>query len=444
MTLRELISPFFARWLTGDRRRDALRAKAEERRCKAGAPHRVVYFHQVDDPYAALTAQILGAFAARYDIELCPLLVPPPAGNDAPEREALAAYSRKDAALLAARYGLLFEDRGHPPHAALIARANAVLAGALKKGTFLHLVERVSDALWREDEAALNALADAEGEAAGKEVAHVLEEGRATRARMGHYLGAVFVYEGEQYWGIDRLHHLEARLSALGVKREGAPEEALCPPPPLFNGHADVRPGPPIDFFLSLRSPYTYVAAAQLFELAQHYNCEVRLRFVLPMMMRGIPASPQKLRYITLDAKREAARAGLPFGHIADPFGRPAERGLSLIPYAMEAGCGQTYVLSFLSGVWAEGIRAGTDKGLKKIAVRAGLDWREARARLRDESWRRTAEVNRQALFAHGLWGVPTFAVGECAVWGQDRLWAVEDEILRIKGRVPCGTRGRA
>jgi len=34
-------------------------------------------------------------------------------------------------------------------------------------------------------------------------------------------------------------------------------------------------------------------------------------------------------------------------------------------------------------------------------------------------------------MFGLGLWGVPSFKVGECAVWGQDRLWAVQEELLK-------------
>ena len=31
---------------------------------------------------------------------------------------------------------------------------------------------------------------------------------------------------------------------------------------------------------------------------------------------------------------------------------------------------------------------------------------------------------------ASGLWGVPSFRVGDLAVWGQDRLWAVQEALL--------------
>jgi len=34
-----------------------------------------------------------------------------------------------------------------------------------------------------------------------------------------------------------------------------------------------------------------------------------------------------------------------------------------------------------------------------------------------------------------GLWGVPSFRVGDVAVWGQDRLWVIEAELKRLSER---------
>ena len=48
-----------------------------------------------------------------------------------------------------------------------------------------------------------------------------------------------------------------------------------------------------------------------------------------------------------------------------------------------------------------------------------------------DQAWRQIAEQNRQEMFALGLWGVPSFKVGDTAVWGQDRLWAVQQALLK-------------
>jgi 2-hydroxychromene-2-carboxylate isomerase len=148
------------------------------------------------------------------------------------------------------------------------------------------------------------------------------------------------------------------------------------------------------------------------------------------MVMRGLPVPREKRIYISLDAAREAHFRATPFGRLNDPVGRPVERGLSLMPLAERQGKGQAYVLSFMHGVWAEGIDAGSDRGLRRIAERSGLSWAEACEALKDQSWRVTAEVHRQAMLNLGLWGVPSLCVRGTAVWGQDRLWAIEQALL--------------
>ena len=48
----------------------ARHAKGERARLKVGISHRVHYFHQVEDGYSHLAAQLLMPLQARYDIEL--------------------------------------------------------------------------------------------------------------------------------------------------------------------------------------------------------------------------------------------------------------------------------------------------------------------------------------------------------------------------------------
>ena len=144
------------------------------------------------------------------------------------------------------------------------------------------------------------------------------------------------------------------------------------------------------------------------------------------MVMRGLAVPKNKRMYISLDAAREARRLNVPFGRLCDPVGKPTERGLAVMPLAEARGLGQAYVLSFMQGVWAEGLDAGSDKGLRQITTRAGLAWPEVCAALQDDAWRLTAEANRVEMLNLGLWGVPSFKVGDTAVWGQDRLAAVE------------------
>ena len=84
-----------------------------------------------------------------------------------------------------------------------------------------------------------------------------------------------------------------------------------------------------------------------------------------------------------------------------------------------------------MRGVWSEGFDAGSDRDLKKITDRCEIPWNLCELALKDEQWRSQAELNRTELFSLGLWGVPSFKINNLAVWGQDRLWAIEDELFR-------------
>jgi 2-hydroxychromene-2-carboxylate isomerase len=111
------------------------------------------------------------------------------------------------------------------------------------------------------------------------------------------------------------------------------------------------------------------------------------------------------------------------------------ERGLAVLHRAIALGRGPDFAESFLAGAFAEAVDATTDSGLRKLAERAGLTGADVTAALADDSWRAVAEANRQEMFGQGLWGVPSFRVGGLpAHWGQDRLWAVEQDLARFAG----------
>ena len=431
MSLRSLLMPPLSQRLLSRDRLLKARDKAERVRRSRGEPHRVHYFHQVDDPYSALLAACLPALVQRYEVDLVAHVVGPPSDAAAPDRDRLVAYSRKDAQRLAEHRGLAFRDPGAQPSAAALAQANRTLVAAATEGGFVEAAGPLSDEMWA---GAANGtpgvLPEQQGpQASETQTAAHLSESNALRRRLGHYLGATLCYAGEWYWGLDRLHHLEQRLQQLGAQRPGTAGLLFAPEADLAAPVALDAP-PPIDFYFSLRSPYSAIVAPRVFELGRLTGAPVRLRYLLPMVMRGLPVPREKQMYISLDAAREAHLRHTPFGRINDPVGRPVERGLSLMPLAERSGQGQAYLLSFMHGVWAEGVDAGSDRGLRRIAERAGLSWGDAQAAMKDESWRPIAEANRVEMLGLGLWGVPSFRVRDTAVWGQDRLWAIQQALL--------------
>ena len=430
MSIRSLLMPMVSQRLLSQERMLKRRAGAERTRVANQLPHQLHYFHQVDDPYCALTAACLPALLARYAVQLVPHVVDAPPDNAAPQREMLKAYSRRDADMLARHSACDFRDPGRQPELAAVQVAQRMLIAAIEQAQFSAIVGQISARLWRsEDLGDLNLplVSEASSEA------HVVQS-NALREKWGHYLGGMFYYAGEWYWGLDRLYHLEERLQALGVQKPGVTGALFPLPQDLLQDIKVARPTH-IDFYFSLRSPYSAIVAPRVFELGRRTGVPVRLRYLLPMVMRGLPVPKAKRSYISLDAAREARARGIPFGRVNDPVGKPTERGLALMPLAEQLGHGQAYLLSFMKGVWAEGIDAGSDRGLRRIVERAGLSWGEAQDALQQDRWREIAEDNRAEMFGLGLWGVPSFRVNQLSVWGQDRLWAVQQEI--------CGQRLR-
>jgi 2-hydroxychromene-2-carboxylate isomerase len=347
---------------------------------------------------------------------------------------------------VAPAYGLAFPRTDAAPADKLVDEARCLLAGAIAADRFAELAPRIGAALWAGDAAGLEAL-QAGLPPADSIAAHAAEAaGSALRRRLGHYLGGMFHYAGEWYWGVDRVAHLERRLQALGAWRhESRPAPiALRPDPSRAGPVASDAQRLTLEFFPSLRSPYTYIAMQRVFALPARLPVDLVLRPVLPMVMRGLPVPRAKRLYIHLDTKREADDAGVAYGRTCDPVGRPVERAYSLFPFAREQGCAAELLRSFAQAAFAEGIDTGDDEGLRTVVERAGLDWREACLHLDGDRWRDEIEANRRELLELGLWGVPSFrllgadAEPDFCTWGQDRIWLVEQEIRRR-----CGSAAR-
>lgn len=377
--MRTKIATLVSSLITSSRLRTLGRRVRALKRRLAGRRPVIHYFHQAGDPYSALAIQAVPLLRARYDADVEIHAVSPPDMAAAPEPDMLKVYGLRDAGLSARLAGFPFD-------------------------------------------ADLSALApDANAKA--------LAEGDRLRKKLGHYLGAVFYFEGEWYWGLDRLDFLEERLQPF--RRADAPGGFIAPRREvMLKPVARAGRKPVFEAFISFRSPYTYLAIERVANLAAHYGADLKWRFVLPMVMRGLPVPLAKQLYIVRDCKREAERLGLPFGRVADPVGAGAERGLAVLHHAIPVGKGAAFAQSFLQGVFAEGIDAATDAGLLRLAARAGLDEAFVKKALADPSWREIAEKNRTDMFAGGAWGVPSFRVeGGAMHWGQDRLWVVEEEL---------------
>ena len=374
MSLKSYIVPRAAQKLLGEGRLNKQRAKFERARLTNGESHKVQFFHDPSDPYSQLLEKVLPLFKENYKIELITHLVSPPDDAAAPEREKLLEYAKMDVMRLAKKASIDFEVQDRP------SATNTIVSDARRK-------------------------------------------------KLGHYLGGTLYYGREWYWGLDRLHFLEDRLTQLGARKEGAGGPIYEPPSkPIDSGDT----GAELHWYVSFRSPYTAIVRDRVKTLADAYGAELKIRMVLPMVMRGLPVNAAKKKYIPLDTAREARRLGVAFGKIMDPVGKPVERGYSLLPWAREQGKDYEFVNAFLTSVWSEGVDAGSDSGMRKIVERAGLDWTEAKDVIDNDDWRDEAEANRAEMMNRGIWGVPSFRVGDTITWGQDRLWVIEHALQKL------------
>jgi 2-hydroxychromene-2-carboxylate isomerase len=425
--VRALISRRLSRMASSKRiakRRKQFEANRETR----GEPHRIEYFHQLDDPYSHLTAQVLSRFSERYDVAVVPHLVRASGGKNQPELEKLAVWARRDCGLVASHFGLTFPvTAAKIPVRQDLSDAASALAG-LSPGAFVDKIKSVSETLWSGDKIETSAPADA------AEIA--IDEGSNRLAKLGHYSGATFYYGGEFYWGVDRLFHLEQRLMNLGLRKDGA-TDFLVPRPSIDVSGVDAS-SLTLHFYPSLNSPYTSIIFDRTIVLAKDCNIKLEHKPVLPMIMRGVPATNAKGSYILFDTKREADFFGVPFGPVFTPIGTPTRRAYSLIPWAKMQGKDTDLMSALLRLAFAEGVSLARENGLRKAVEEAGLNWAEAIKVVGSDDWKpMIEEFQNEMVEGMGLWGVPSYRLtgpeGEpdLEVWGQDRLWLVAAEIRR-------------
>jgi 2-hydroxychromene-2-carboxylate isomerase len=204
-------------------------------------------------------------------------------------------------------------------------------------------------------------------------------------------------------------------------------------------------------------SPYVWLAAH---DLARLDAAGVELVLV-PVLFAGLlnahgnigPAEvPAKRRYLFRDVMREAARRGMRFtgppGHPFNPL--MALRMCTAVPDARER---QRLFLALVKACWEDGEDISDVATLARLADGAGFDGQALlAAAATSEIKRALADATAQAV-ADGVFGVPTFRLGDELFWGGDRvdalLWRLqggeidESALQAFLAREPLATRTR-
>ena len=439
---QRFLQPRFSAALTSPALRDLRRTGLEAWRRLGRYPHRVSVWLRADDPYAYVLLQALPRFEADFGLSISLRIIGTSQPDTTPEPERLAHFARQDAQRLARWHGL--DAPSHePPLAADVALAERRLVHLElnSSSSTMDSARAILRALWRGERLSAPHEAITDGMATTPEaVAAHLARNSAAQRQLGHYASAMLHYAGEWYWGLDRLDHLSRRLTALKLGTASAQWSTHLDGHFLVNAPerlADLRAlDTELDVYVSYRSPYSYLALKRVRALAEHYGVVLRLKPVLPMVMRGLPVPSIKRFYILLDSAREADVLGLPFGRICDPVGTGVEHCLAITQalLADSPSAAMDFAESAGAAIWHEGRDMSHLPELYACAVRAGISADVVSAALAANDWHAAAEANREALFGLGLWGVPSLDLrlnGKrlCSTWGQDRLWVIEDAL---------------
>lgn len=399
-------------------------------------PHVVSVFLDFDDPYSYLLSYYLPELAEYYDVELRLYLTEAVQGAFRPAPDLYSEYALHDCQGLARELGVPFLDKGATPVVEHRRHLLEALAAVETQDGFETEVIAALAAYWRGDAESVSRRVQGGGVGASADA--MLDRNQILLTKLGHYNTAMLHYGGEWYWGVDRLHYLVARLGSLSAARlpVTAPKitsihqvMALTLPvkPPLSAARL-----PPLELFYSFRSPYSYLSLKRVFRIADAFGVELRIRPVLPMVMRGMLVPKAKLLYIMFDACREARRRKIPFGKIADPVGAGVERCMAAYEVATGKNSKREFLLCAGEAIWSRAIDVASDDGLREVTALSSIAWPDVCAAIDEPGWRQIAEDNRCSMMESGSWGVPTLRMGAFVTWGQDRDWLLVRHIERL------------
>lgn len=182
-----------------------------------------------------------------------------------------------------------------------------------------------------------------------------------------------------------------------------------------------------IEFFWEPGSPYTYLAATQIEALAKDCGASVVWKpFLLGKVFEArkttLPASiPQKASYMFKDLARWAQvyRVPVTMPKVFPVHSLAASRcaiAASKLGYEAKAA------LAILSAYWGEGHDISQPDVLSAAFTKVGLDAAAILAKSQEQDVKDQLKTNTEEALNRGVFGAPSFFVGDAMFWGNDRL----------------------
>ncbi len=185
--------------------------------------------------------------------------------------------------------------------------------------------------------------------------------------------------------------------------------------------------GKTVEFFFDYGSPASHLAFFQLQRIADSAKAQIVWRpILLGALFKAIGShSPAeitpKLAWMTRDLANYAARYGVPFAmnpHFVIntlPLMRGAlvaERRGELVPYST----------AMFNAIWRDSLDMGDREVIAATLAAGGFDRNAYMAGTEEPAIKDDLRRRTDSAVARGLFGVPTFIIGDELWWGQDRL----------------------
>jgi 2-hydroxychromene-2-carboxylate isomerase len=191
------------------------------------------------------------------------------------------------------------------------------------------------------------------------------------------------------------------------------------------------------DFYFDFGRPASYLAWTQLPKLAADTGATIR---PMPMLLGGVfqatgnqspVAVPAKGKYTFTDFARFAKRYGVPLNRnphfpINTLFLMRVAAGLQLHePARFDAFCAAAY-----QAIWVDSLNLNDPAIAAAALTQAGFDAAALLALSAQPDVKDQLKALTTTAIERGVFGAPTFFVGEQMFWGQDRLDFVKEALL--------------
>jgi len=191
-----------------------------------------------------------------------------------------------------------------------------------------------------------------------------------------------------------------------------------------------------VEFYFDVGSPASYLAWTQLPEIAQQARSEVEYR---PFLLGGVFQAtgnrspmevPAKGQYMQDDLQRYARRYGVPFRHNPHfPINTLMLMRGALGLQMREPDRMVPYVDAVFRAIWVDAKNMSDPAVVGAVLQQAGFAPEKLLALTADPAVKDQLKVVTQEAVARGVFGAPTFFVGDQMFWGQDRLEFVKEAL---------------